>query len=474
MEKYKFDMIINNIPKYVQIYRNIKNMIESEKIVKNEKLPPIRKISDLLGINTSTVVKAYELLENEGYIYKIVGSGSYATEIKNYNQTSSIVDDKIIGFDVGNPSTDIFPVDNFKKAINMALQNEGPSLFEYDEGLGYLNLRNSICDYLKGLNIYTDSSTIQIISGAQQGIDIICKTLINYGDVIFCEEPTYSGALEIFKNKGAKVMQIPLLDDGIDIGILKLKLEKIRPRLLYVMPNYQNPTGISYSKQKKKKLLELANEYDFYILEDDFLSDFKFYSEDNNTLRSYDDYNRVIYIKSFSKILMPGLRIGFMDIPIGILNKVIWAKYSSDIVTSSLVQKSLYYYMKYYDFKNHLKNIEQTYKIRFDSMINLVETKLSSRLEFNKPTGGINFFMSLPKGYSSIDFKNYLIPYGVSIMPGNYFFDNPIEDSFFRINIASTNCEQIEKGIDIIDKNLDDFLLKYKNNIDFKNNKIFF
>ncbi|WP_072723244.1 MocR-like pyridoxine biosynthesis transcription factor PdxR [Tepidibacter thalassicus] len=475
MEKYKFSLDKKDIPKYLQIYIKIKEMIQNGELEKNEKLPPIRKLANILSVNNNTIVKSYELLENEGFIYKIVGSGSYISEIKKYREEVSInLNEEIISFDIGNPSLEIFPVEDFKKAINMAVEKEGPSLFDYDEGLGYFNLREAICDYLRSFDIYSNPQKIQIISGAQQGIDIICKTLINYGDVIFCEEPTYNGALEVFKTKGAKVIQIPLLKDGIDLGILKLKLEKIRPKLIYVMPNFQNPTGISYSKEKKQKLINLAKEYDFYILEDDFLSDFKFYSNDNKTLKSYDNCERVIYIKSFSKILMPGLRIGFMDIPKGILNKVIWAKYSSDISTSSLVQKSLYYYMRHFNLKIHLKNLEQTYRIRFDKMKELIEDKFEGKLDFSIPSGGINFFLALPKGYSSIDFRNYLLDYGVSILPGSYFFDNPIEDRFFRLNIASTNIEKIEKGIDIINDKLDDFLMKHKNNIDFKNNRLFF
>lgn len=475
MERYKFDIEDSDIPKYLQIYIKIKEMIQREQIEKSEKLPPIRKISQILNVNNSTIVKAYELLESEGYIYKVIGSGSYVSQIKKYSDDISFESSKkVITFDIGNPSLEIFPIEDFKKAVNMALEKEGPSLFDYDEGLGYMDLRMAICDYLKSLDIYSNPEKLQIISGAQQGIDIICKSLINYGDIIFTEEPTYNGALEVFKTRGAKVIQIPMLCDGIDLGILKLKLEKIKPKLLYVMPNFQNPTGVCYSKNKKQKLIELAKQHDFYILEDDFLSDFKFYSQDNKTLKCYDNDERVIYIKSFSKILMPGLRIGFMDIPFSLLNKVIWAKYSSDISTSSLVQKSLYYYMRHFNLRNHLKNLEEIYKIRFDKTKQLIEDNFSEILDFNMPLGGINFFLGLPKGYSSKDFRDYLINYGVSILPGSYFFDNPIEDRFFRLNIASTNVDKIEKGIEIINEKLEEFLVKYKNNIDFKNNRLFF
>ena len=220
-------------------------------------------------------------------------------------------------------------------------------------------------EYLKSSSIYTNKENIQIISGAQQGIDIVCKGLINYSDVVFIEEPTYNGAIQVFKSRGAKVVSIPMLDDGIDIGILKLKLEKIKPRLMYIMPNFQNPTGISYSTYKKKKLIELAQEYDFYILEDDFISDFKFESKDNRPLRSYDDKNRVIYIKSFSKIFMPGLRMGIVEIPNELLEVVLRAKHSSDISTPGLIQKSMYYYLENFSLEKYLKSVEEVYTKKY-------------------------------------------------------------------------------------------------------------
>ncbi|OPJ56525.1 MocR-like pyridoxine biosynthesis transcription factor PdxR [Alkalithermobacter paradoxus] len=475
MEKLKLSINENGTPKYIQIYGHIKNLIETRELEKNQKLPPIRKLSQSLNVNSSTVIKAYDLLENEGYVYKILGSGCYVKGIKKYEQElNPSLKKESITFDSGTPSLDIFPIDNFKKAINMSLENEGSKLFEYVDGLGYLKLRKCICDYLKSLDINSNEERIQIISGAQQGIDIICKSLIGYGDVIFTEQPTYNGALDIFKSKGAKIVQIPLLEDGIDIGILKQKLEKLKPKFIYLMPNYQNPTGISYSKYKKEKIIKLAKEYNFYIIEDDFLSDFKFYSNDNKTLKYYDKYDKIIYIKSFSKILMPGLRIGFMDIPTDLIAKVSWAKHSSDISTSSLVQGALYYYMKYFDWNVHLSNLEKIYKIRFDKAKYLIENSFKGKLEYINTQGGINFFLGLPKGYSSVDFRNYLSSYGVFILPGRHFFDNQIEDRFFRINIASTDEREIEKGFEIINSNLTYFLDKYRNSLDFKIKDIYF
>lgn len=464
MEKYNIKLNKETV-KYLQIYNHIKKIIVEKQIKENEKLPPIRKLAQHIGVNNTTIVKVYELLENEGYVYKTVGSGTFVSMIKTSKDEIIVKKDGVIHFESGNPSTDIFPIEDFKSAVNMALSKDGSSIFEYDEGLGSEDLRQKIVYHLQDKGIKTTKENIQVISGAQQGIDIVCKGLINYCDVVFVEEPTYSGAIEVFKSRGAKIVSIPMLDDGIDIGILKLKLEKIKPKLIYTMPNFQNPTGISYSTYKKKKLIELAEKYDFYIVEDDFISDFKFDSHDNKPLKSYDDKNRVIYIKSFSKILMPGLRIGIVDIPSELLKKVLWAKHSSDISTPGLIQRSMYYYMEYFNWNNYLESVEKIYTQKYKFTKNLINAKLSDKLKVRQSNGGINFFLELPRGYSSYDFTRFLLEKGVSVLPGTYFFDNIVDDRFFRINIAKSSIQDIEKGISIISDNLEEFLREYKNKL---------
>ena len=473
MEKYKIILDDNN-SKYIQIYNYIKQLIVENKIEEHEKLPPIRKFAEFIGVNNATIVKVYELLEKEGYVYKIIGSGTFASSL-NIKKNDEVKHNKdIIHFESGNPSSEMFPFNNFKEAINMALEEDGASIFEYDEGKGSEELREEICTYLRQKEIKTHKDNIQIISGAQQGIDIVCKGLINYSDVVFVEEPTYNGALEVFKSRGAKIISIPMLDDGIDIGILKLKLEKIKPKLIYVMPNFQNPTGISYSTYKKKKLIELSEEYDFYILEDDFISDFCFESKDNKPLKSYDKNNRVIYIKSFSKILMPGLRIGIVDIPMELQEKILWAKYSSDISTPGLIQKSMYYYMKFFNWEEYLKSIDKVYNEKYRYAKSLLEEKLSDKMKIRNSHGGLNFFLELPRGYSSQDFYNFILEKGVCITPGTYFFDNIMDDRYFRINIANTNMEDIKRGITIIEKNFEEFITSSPNGKYIRSNKIFY
>ena len=474
MEKYYLNIEDIQGRKYIRIYTHIKNMIIDGKIKEHEKLPPIRKLSEYIGVNNTTIVKVYELLEKEGYVYKIVGSGTFASEIKKYRAKDDKKNKNIIQFDNGNPSNEMFPVEDFKKAVNSALSKSEGSIFEYDEGLGNEGLRDRISKYLIKNGINAAKDDLQIISGAQQGIDIVCKGIINYSDIVFVEEPTYNGAIEVFKSRGAKIISIPMLDDGIDIGILKLKLDKIKPKLMYVMPNFQNPTGISYSSYKKKKLLELAEEYDFYILEDDFISDFKFDSEDNRPLKSYDENNRVIYIKSFSKIFMPGLRIGVIDIPPELMKNILWAKYSSDISTPGLIQSSLLCYMEEFDWDKHIEKMDKIYDEKYRVAKECIKKFFKGRIRVRNCSGGINFFCELPRGCKSREFTDFIYKKGVSVLPGTYFYDNVIDDRFFRINVARESVENIENGIEIIGRSVEEFLKNNGENEAIMDNRLFY
>lgn len=474
MEKYYLNIDDIQGRKYIRIYTHIKNLIIEGEIKEHEKLPPIRKLSEYIGVNNTTIVKVYELLEKEGYVYKIVGSGTFASEIKKYRAKDEKKNKNIIQFDNGNPSNEMFPVEDFKKAVNLALSKNEGAIFEYDEGLGNEGLRDRISKYLIKNGINAAKDDLQIISGAQQGIDIVCKGIINYSDIVFVEEPTYNGAIEVFKSRGAKIISIPMLDDGIDIGILKLKLDKIKPKLMYVMPNFQNPTGISYSSYKKKKLLELAEEYDFYILEDDFISDFKFDSEDNRPLKSYDENNRVIYIKSFSKIFMPGLRIGVINIPPELMKNILWAKYSSDISTPGLIQSSLLCYMEEFDWDKHIEKMDKIYDEKYRVAKECIKKFFKGRIRVRNCSGGINFFCELPRGCKSREFTDFIYKKGVSVLPGTYFYDNVIDDRFFRINVARESVENIEKGIEIIGRSVEEFLKNNGENEAIMDNRLFY
>jgi len=450
---------------YLQIFEEIKSKIECGSVKPHEKLPAIRDLAKKLEVNNITIVNAYNLLEKYGYIYKRIGSGSYVQDIKvksieniAFDEEISIINDSnyeieekennksIIDFGSIAPTADLFPVDDFKSVLNKVLDRDKGMAFIYHEGQGYYPLRSSIKKYVSSFGITTDEESIQIISGAQQGIDIISKTLISYGDIVFTEKPTYNGAIAAFKSRAARIVEIPIKSDGIDLFDLENKLRSFRPKFIYVMPNYQNPTGYSYSKYKMSKLIEIADKHDFYIIEDDYLSDL-IDIKDKCVLKSLDKADRVIYLKSFSKIFMPGLRLAFMIIPRSIQSEVLSAKHLSDISTSGLIQRAFELYLNKKGWHNHINYVSSIYGKRYNKMVNNIKKYMPREVKIILPKGGHNFWMSLPEGCSTNELYDLCLKNNITIAPGSIFDSSLKDNNCFRLSVASVKEDEIELGI---------------------------
>ena len=454
---------------YIQLYKKIKKMILDGEIEPNFKLPTIRKLASNLSVNNVTVVNAYNLLEKEGYVYKRVGSGTFAQDVRGeslkFNTDEELIDEEnrdVINFAITAPPESLFPIEDIKNSINTVLDRDKGMAFAYQQSQGYYPLRHSIKNYLSKLDIHTTEDNIQIISGAQQGIDILSKALIDYGDVVFAENPTYSGALAVFKSRSARTISIDIKSDGLDMIDLENKLRSFKPKFIYVMPIFQNPTGYSYSMEKKKKLIELAEKHDFYIVEDDYLSDICFSSTDNRTIKSMDQNDRVIYIKSFSKISMPGLRLAFIVIPKTLYNDFLSAKHISDISTSGIIQRAFEVYLTSDSWERNLNHISEIYVNRFETMKQCIKKYMPDEVSFTLPTGGLNFWFKLPDGYSANELYKKGLEEKISISPGSVFNIDQSDNEYFRLSVASLDTIDIESGMEKFSSVLRDFLTEYK------------
>jgi DNA-binding transcriptional MocR family regulator len=344
MDRYNIKFI-EEIPIYIQISKHIKNLIEKNQVEDGEKLPSIRKLSSQLFVNKDTIVSAYKKLETEGFAVQKMGSGTFAKKRdvqlrfkadynKTFKELSANILDKYIDFTGETSSSIYFPVNIFKEVLNEVLDRDGANAFVYKEGLGYKGLRESINKFFWNDKLNIDD--ILIVSGAQQGIDIASKALINVNDNVIVEKPTYSGALSVFRWRRANIFEVEIKNDGIDIEKLNEILKKNKIKCFYAMSYFQNPTGASYSLEKKKKILELAEKNDFYIIEDDYLSELIYDKKIKySSFKSLDKNDRVIYIKSFSKIFLPGIRLGYLISPKIFKENMQRSKINTDISTSS-------------------------------------------------------------------------------------------------------------------------------------------
>lgn len=446
-------------PLYIQLGDGLRELIEGGVFPPNEKLPPIRKMADSLKVNSATVVSAYKYLENRKVVYSKVGSGTYVSPIPIGDLPKPADENRLIktagesrsaggiSFLSTSLPESLFPAEDFKEVFNELLEAEKGGAFRHLGGLGYEPLRESICEYLLDYNIKTTPDNIQIISGAQQGIDIVSKALMSYGDTIFVESPTFYGAAAAFISRGGRLIEIPLEADGIDIAALENLAKLYHPKFIYVMVYFQTPSGVSYSTAKKRALLELADKYGFYIIEDDNLYDFNYTDSPTLPLKALDYKNRVVYIKSFSKILMPGLRIGFIVIPKRLMEPLLMAKYTADISTSGFIQKSLNQYFRLGGWRGHLDRVKEFAKSKYKTAVSACELYIEDYAEFTRPGGGISLWLDIGRYGDSAEFARGLAARGVYVAPEQQFMLKEGRGEHIRLCFSSVSDEAIYTGI---------------------------
>ncbi|MCB2358854.1 PLP-dependent aminotransferase family protein [Clostridium estertheticum] len=460
---YRYEIkFINDIPKYLEISKHIKKLIDENNIDDGEKLLSIRKLAKILKVNEVTIVSAYKKLEAEGYAYQKMGSGTYAkrrdTNIKfkkEYSNTLKKISSQnlksYVDFTGEITSSEFFPVTVFKDVLNEVLDRDGTEAFAYKESLGYEGLRNSISTFF--WNNKVSSEDILILSGAQQGIDIVSKSIINVHDNVVVEKPTYGGALTVFKWRRANIFEVDILEDGVDLIQFEAILKKNRIKCFYAMSYFQNPTGATYSFEKKVRILELAEIYDFYIVEDDYLSELIYDNKEYKSFKSLDVNDKVIYIKSFSKIFLPGIRLGYMISPQKCKEYIQNSKINTDISTSSLMQRALDLYINKDLWKEHISRLNMAYKDKYNFMLQCIEKYLGAKATYYTPGGGIHFYfkIAIDLKINSMELFYRCMNKKVLITPGVLFYKNAKEgNNYFRLSFSEIKKPEIEEGVKII------------------------
>ena len=449
-------------PIYKQIYKELKERIDRAELVENSKLPSIRQLSMQLGVNNLTILKAYNLLESKGYIYKKQGSGVFVKKrelslyfeppkdvLESFKGGETVVQDNI-DFVSGTPANNILPFEDFKNISIKLLERDGVDLLTYHNTQGYNKLRHNLSERIKNKGINVSRKNIQIISGAQQGLDLILKVLLSQkNNKIIVGRPTYHGALNTFR-KDCKIYSVGLEEDGFDLDELENILKEENIAFIYTMIDFESPTGISWSNEKRQKLVELARKYNTYIIEDDCLSDI-YFDTPKIPLKSLDKNNKyVISIKSFSKVLIPGIRMGYMILPEELTPKVVSAKFTSDISSSGFNQRILLEFLEGGRFDSHLVKIRKLYKKRYELVKECLEnSKLNITYDID---GGFYVWISLPRGIDGNKFYLNCKKAGVSILPGNVFFLNEVNVTHFRLSFAAVDDIQIAEGIKRMNK----------------------
>ena len=359
----------------------------------------------------------------------------------------------------GIPSPSVFPTEAFAKISEDILSNNGASALVYGVTEGYKPLIEKVDAINKNKNIGRDFDTTIITTGAQQAIDLACKAYVNEGEGIIVEDPSFIGSLNSFRSYNAKLYGAPVLSDGIDTDKVEELLKTENIKLIYVIPTFQNPTGITMSLDKRKKLLELAEKYDCYILEDNPYGDLRFTGEDIPTIKSMDENGRVIYVGSFSKTLAPGLRVGFAVAHADVMDRIVVVKQVNDVHTTLLTQRMVDRFLEEYDFDEQIKKGCDLYKSQCECMLNAMDKYFPEGVTYTRPEGGIFLWVTLPHGVNTNDLLLKCVEKKVAFVPGNSFMiDIEKPTNTFRLNYSTMSNENIEIGIQRIAEILKEYI----------------
>ncbi len=364
-------------------------------------------------------------------------------------------DPEVISFAAGNPAPEAFPKEKIAEISAELLRDDPILALQYSVTEGYTPLREFLKEWMtqKGC-FHKEFDDLIITSGGQQANELSCKVLLNEGDTLLCESPSFIGSLNAFRSYNVHLRGIEREDDGIDLEKLEnaLKTEK-NVKLLYVIPNFQNPTGKTMSLAKRKAVYELACKYDFIILEDDPYGELRYEGEFLPPLKTMDTDGRVIFAGSFSKTMAPALRVGFLCAESSLVKRLVVAKQTGDVHTATLTQEICYRYMTEHDFEGHLKDIRRIYAVKCKRMLDDMEKHFSPAITFNRPQGGLFVTAFLPEGMDAWPFVQEGIARKVACVPGAAFVMDPkVPSNAFRMNFSMPSLEQIDQGTEILGK----------------------
>ena len=365
----------------------------------------------------------------------------------------SLSDPEMISFAAGNPSPLSFPVDELAKLAAEIFATDSTNALQYSITEGYIPLRRDVVARLKNkFDIEADVDNTIIVSGGQQAIELACKALCNEGDTVICEDPSFIGGLNAFRSLGAKTVGVRLEDDGADAGMLdRLLEENPQAKMIYLIPTFQNPAGITTSLENRRKLYEVAARRGIMIFEDNPYGELRFAGEEVPTIKSFDTEGIVIYASTFSKILSSGMRVGYVTAPKEVISKMVVAKQSEDVHTNIFFQMICHKFIEKYDLDAHIAKIRALYRDKCALMLRTLDEYMPKEVKYTRPEGGLFLWATLPDRVNEKEFVKKAIERKVAVVPGETFNCdvNAISHSF-RLNYSTPSDEEIVTGCRIL------------------------
>ena len=358
----------------------------------------------------------------------------------------------MISFAAGLPDPALYPLEDLRKAADTMLEKEGATAFAYGLTKGYGPLLDYLTDRMNNReHVACTKENICILSGSQQGLGLAAMTFLDEGDVVITENPSYLGAINAFRPYGAEFVGVDTDDDGIVIEDLERALEENpKTKLIYVIPNFQNPTGKAWTLERRERFMEVVAKYDVAVVEDNPYGDLRFKGEPLPHLRALDKKGQVIYLGSFSKILSPGMRVAWTCASKEVATAFESLKETNDLQSPELTKMLTYYYLKMFDLEKHIEEIQVVYKERCELMVEMIQKYFPAEIKYTDPEGGMFLWLELPGGLDSDVILDDALAAGIAYIPGESFFSFDGVKNTIRMNFTMVKDDQIRDGIRIL------------------------
>ncbi|OFI01512.1 2-aminoadipate transaminase [Clostridium acetireducens DSM 10703] len=458
---------------YIQIKNYIKDMILRGMLQKDEKLPSTRELSNIIDVSRNTVVNAYEYLKEEGFIYTVRGKGAFVAyskitsqEIWNIDWENRLTDyakkaenmdivkhEKVwtkgmISFKSIAPDNNLFDIEDFKRAFLNIISLEGDKILNYGYAKGYKYLIEYLMEYMKNKGVDVKNKDILITNGFTEGFEIVLSSLTKEGDNVICENPTHNTAIKIMRLHNLNIIGVNANNNGIQLEDFENKLKKSKAKLIYIIPSYHNPTGMVMSPEKRVKIYEISKKYEIPIVEDGFNEELRYSGAHVSPIAALSgEGNSVIYVGSFSKVLFPGIRIGWVLADKNLISYMESIKRSKNIHTSFLDQAVLYQYLKEGNFDKYMKKARKVYKDKYEFALKCANKYIPCKKVYGE--GGLHIFIKLDN-LNARTLLDSCCKKNVIFTPGDIFYIDKNGWDTFRLGFSRVEKEDIEKGFKII------------------------
>lgn len=358
-------------------------------------------------------------------------------------------DPKIISFAGGLPAPELFPVKEMKAAVDKVFEEHGQEAMQYGAAKGVTALREVIQQHVKEKeNVDSELDNVLVTTGSEQALDLVGKAFVDPGDTVLVEQPTYLCALDVFRSYGANFASVEMDEDGMKMDTLEEAL-KANPntKLIYTVPNFQNPTGRTMTEERRKQLAELAEKYDVYVLEDNPYGEIRFAGQHVPAVKSFDKSGHVLYMSTFSKTLAPGFRLGWLVADKNVVNKLTVLKQSADLHTDNLAQFAVAQFFADNDVDAHVKEISALYGKRKDLMLEGIKKYFPEGVKYTDPEGGMFLWVEVPGVDDTVELFKECLEHDVAFVPGDPFFAGEVQPGAFRLNYSNMKEDQIEVGL---------------------------